>query len=76
MPDLLNVYLRVPKRSIVVSNTNEENFTKALTYQTEQDPVILFLSARKYGKSSVQGDLLTNEKAVSDIMNFIGKPFQ
>ena len=29
-PDLLNAYLRVPKRSIVVSNTNEENFIKAL----------------------------------------------
>ena len=74
MPDLLNAYLRVPKRSIVGSNTNEENFAKALAYQTEQDPVILFLSARKYGKSSIQGDLLTNEKAVSDIMDFIGKP--
>ena len=74
-PDLLNAYLRVPKRSIVVSNTDEENFIKALSYQTKHDPVILFLSARQYGKSSIQGDLLTNEKAVSDIMEFMRKPF-
>lgn len=75
-PDLLNAYLRIPKRSIVVSNTNEENFIKALSYQTNQDPVVLFLSAKQYGKSSIQGDLLTNEKAVSDILEFIGKSFQ
>ena len=75
-PDLLNAYLSVPKRCIVVSNTNEENFIKALSYQTDQDPVVLFLSARQYGKSCIQGDLLSNEKAVSDILKFIGKSFQ
>ncbi|SCY12725.1 hypothetical protein [Butyrivibrio sp. INlla14] len=74
--DLLEAYLKVPKRSIVVSNTNEENFIKALTYQTERDPVVLFLSARQYGKKSIQGDLLTNEKAVSDILDFINIAFQ
>ena len=71
--DLLNAYRRVPKRSIVVSNTSEENFIKALSYQTDQNPDILFLSARKYGKSSIQGDLLTSEIVVSEIVEFIGK---
>ncbi len=76
-PDLLNAYLRIPKRSVVVSNTNEENFIKALTYQSDQEPDILFLSARQYGKSSIRGDLLTSEKTVSDIIiEFICKPFQ
>ena len=74
--DILTAYLRIPKRSIVVSNTNEENFIKALAYQTEQEPDILFLSPRQYGKSSIRGDLLTNEKTVSDIIEFIRKPFQ
>ncbi len=70
---LLDAYLKVPKRSIVVSNTNEENFIKALAYQTEKDPDILFLSAKKYGKRSIQGDLLTSEQAISDITEFIKK---
>ena len=69
--ELLNAYLKVPKRSIVVSNTNEENFIKALSYQTEKEPDILFMPAKRYGKSSIKGDILTNEKAVSDIMEFV-----
>jgi len=74
--DLLSAYLKIPKRCIVVSNTNKENFIKALAYQTEQEPDILFLSARQYGKSSIRGNLLTCEKTVSDIIEFIHKPFQ
>ena len=73
--DLLNVYLRIPKRSIVVSNTKEENLIKALAYQTEQEPDILVLSARHYGKSSILGDLLTSKEAAADIIEFIQKPF-
>lgn len=46
---------------------------KALSCQSDQNPAILFLSARKYGKSSIQGDLLTSEKVVSEIVEFIGK---
>ena len=70
-PEMLNAYLHVPKRCIVVSNTNEDNFVKALAYQAENSPDILFLSAKKYGKKSTNGDLLTAEKAVSDITEFV-----
>ena len=70
-PEMLDAYLRVPKRCIVLSNTNEENFIKALAYQTENSPDILFLSAKKYGKKRINGDLLTVEKAVYDITKFV-----
>ena len=70
-PELLEEYLRVPKRSIVVSNTNEKNFVRALGYQVEEEPEILFLSAKKYGKKSIDGDILTNVKAVEDITEFV-----
>ena len=69
--ELLDAYLQVPKRSIVVSNTNEENFVRALAYQTKKEPDILFLSAKKYGKKSITGDLLTDEKVVEDITKFV-----
>ena len=75
-PELLDEYLRVPKRSIVVSNTNEENFVRALGYQSEKEPEILFLSAKKYGKKSIDGDLLTNEKALGDIKEFVINDYQ
>ena len=75
-PELLDKYLRVPKRSIVVSNTNEENFVRALGYQADKEPEILFLSAKKYGKKSIDGDLLTNEKALVDIKEFVINDYQ
>ena len=72
-PDLLDAYEKVPKRAVVVSNTNEDNFRRALSYQSYQEPGILFLSAKKYGKESIKGDLLTSREAVSDIMAFVQK---
>ena len=73
-PDLLEAYLKIPKRSIVISNTNKDNFIQALAYQSDQEPEILFLSAKEYGKTSINGDLLTSEKALEDIKQFINRP--
>ena len=74
-PELLDNYLKVPKRSIVISNTNEENFVRALGYQSEKEPEILFLSAKKYGKKSIDGDLLTQQFVIRHNLDslFIGK---
>ena len=70
-PDLLEAYLKIPKRSIVISNTNKDNFIRALAYQSNQEPEILFLSAKEYGKTSINGDLLTSEEALDDIRQFV-----
>ena len=69
--DLLEAYERVPKKVIVVSNSNQEHFQAALSYHADTEPEILFLSAKKYGKVSVNGDLLTSEQAVADLERFI-----
>ena len=69
--DLLNVYESVFKRVIVVSNTNEENFRKAISYHSKAEPEILFFSARKYGKSSIKDDLLTSEKSTCRYYSFV-----
>ena len=73
-PELLEAYEKVPKRAIVVSNTNEDNFKTALAYQSYKEPDILFLSAKKYGKISIRGDLMTDENAVRDVTTFVRKP--
>jgi len=73
-PELLEAYEKVPKRAIVVSNTNEDNFKTALAYQSYKEPDVLFLSAKKYGKVSIRGDLMTDENAVRDVTAFVHKP--
>lgn len=73
-PELLDLYEKVQKRAVVVSNTNEENFIKALSYQSYEKTEILFLSAKRYGKVSIKGDLLTEYDVIKDIMKFIEKP--
>jgi hypothetical protein len=46
-PELLEIYEKVPKRSIVVSNTNETNFVTALSYQSEDAPDVLFFTCKE-----------------------------
>lgn len=69
--ELLDAYEKVPKRAIIVSNTNEKNFRKVMAYHVDREPEILFLSAKKYGKVSIKGNLLTSEQALADVMEFV-----
>ena len=69
--NLLEKYERVPKKAVVVSNTNEEHFKAALAYQSGGEIPALFLPAKKYGKSSIAGDLITSGKVVADLTAFI-----
>lgn len=70
-PELLEKYENVRKRAVIVSNTNEENFIRALAYQSYEKMKILFLPAKKYGKVSIKGDLLSDESAIRDILEFV-----
>lgn len=72
-PELLEAYENVPKRAIVVSNTNEDSFKTALAYQSYKEPDVLFLSAKQYGKVSIRGDLMTDENAVRAVTAFVRK---
>lgn len=68
---LLNTYLQVPKKFIVVSNSNLENFKTAFAYHTNDEPDVLCLSAKKHGKVSIEGNLLTSKQAVEDLRKFV-----
>lgn len=72
-PEKAGAYVRIPKKFIVVSNTNEQNFKEVLAYHAEGEPQILFLHARKYARVSVAGDIMTSEEAVEEINIFAGK---
>lgn len=64
-PARLEKYLSVRKKFIVVSNTNRENFVAAFRYQVAEgaEPEILFLSAKRFGKKSINGDITDSEEA-------------
>lgn len=66
-PELLETYLTVPKKFIVVSNSCSDNFRQAFVQHTNWEPNILFLSAKSYGKNSISSDLITSE-SISTIL--------
>lgn len=69
---LLDRYLSVKKRFIVVSNTQTQNFITAMSYQIPEgeSPDILFLPAKKYHKISIEGDLMTSPEAQNAVEAF------
>lgn len=74
-PKKQNNYENVPKKFIVVSNTNRDNFQAAFTHHVSKSvtPNILYLSAKLYHKSSIGGNILTSDEAKDDIRNFVLK---
>lgn len=72
-PRLLEQYLAVRKKFIVVSNTGRDNFTAAFRYQLEEnvEPEVLFLSAKQFHKVSIRGDIMDSAKAREALQSFI-----
>lgn len=70
--ELLARYEAVPKKFITVSNTGRDNFTAAFQYHTgDAPPDVLFLSARRFGRVSVRGDLMDSPEARAELLRFI-----
>ena len=67
---LMGQYMNIPKKFIVVSNTEDITFYKAVQQQAK-DPQILYLKTSKYGKQSLAGDILDSEAAKSDLNAFL-----
>lgn len=67
----LKLYEAIPKRFITITNTNQDNFKRAFSYHVNGTPDILYLSARHYGKISLNGDLLSSSQAKKDILSFL-----
>lgn len=69
--ELMEKYMDVPKRFIVISNSEEDNFVSAMQQQVNGDPVILYLKSGKYGKKSIVGDIMHSEAAKADLEAFL-----
>jgi len=68
---LMQKYLSAPKRFIIVSNTEGENFENAVRQQTKADPEILYLKTGKYRKRSTAGDMMESNEAKADLEAFL-----
>jgi len=70
--DLLKKYLEVPKKFVVISNSNQDKFTELMQYQVPQGttPDILFLSSGKFKVSSFAGNLMEVPEAWSLVTTF------
>lgn len=62
-------YMNVPKRFIIVSNT--EGFEDAMRQQTNAEADILYMKSKKYQKNSIAGDLLDSDAARADLDAFL-----
>ena len=63
----MKAYMSVKKKFVVISNTETDQFVNALRQQVNEDPDILYLKTRKYGKQSITGDILESEAARADL---------
>lgn len=65
--------MRRKKLFLVISNTGKENFEKAFSYHVpaEEKQNMLILSARKYGKSSIDGNLMEAREARDVVKEFV-----
>ena len=70
-PDMLERYLSVPKKFIVVGNGSEENFRMAFMQHVVGEPEILVMRSKNYQKNSLAGDLITSEAACEDVRRFV-----
>lgn len=68
---ILESYLAVPKRFIIVSNTESQTFVDAMQQQVSGEPEILYLKSKVYGKKSICGDIMTAEQARADLDHFL-----
>lgn len=70
-PELLDRYLWVPKKFLVVSNSQSEHFPEAFCQHTNEEPEVLFLSRNAFGKGGIRDSLLpcpAVEKVLDDFL--------
>lgn len=68
---LMQQYRSVPKRFIVVSNTEGQNFENAFKLQVTGQPEILYLKTSNYHKQSTAGDMMESADAKADLKTFL-----
>ena len=71
--ELLNRFLAIPKRFVVISNTGTEHFQQFFDEMLVAEPPArtLFLSAREYGCRSLDGNLADVPEVLEKLYSFL-----
>lgn len=71
--DLLNRYLSINKKFIVVSNSCNSNFVGALKYQVSENtkPEILYFNSKKFNQNPLDGTLMSDNEAETLVHDFL-----
>lgn len=67
---LMGRFMSIPKKFIIVSNTESDVFYKAMQQQAKE-PKLLYMKTAKYKKNSLSGDILKSEAALMDLKLFL-----
>lgn len=71
---LLERYARIRKRFVVVSGGETAHMEEAFRQQTGgESPEMLVLSARRYDRRSIAGDLMDDERARQAVWDFVAR---
>ncbi len=71
--ELLERYLKIKKKFIIISNTCNTNFKTALKQQVEENtiPDILFLNSKKFNQNPLDGMLMSDKIAENIVHDFL-----
>ena len=70
-PERLEQYLNVPKKFLVISGRTSHHFKEAFEQHTGREPNILFLNAKQFGKSSIDGTIMASDCVKTVIKDFV-----
>lgn len=70
-PNRLMAYKAIPKKFVVISNSETENFSKAFAQHCENKPEIFYISAKNYNANSIAANILTSNAAKRDILGIL-----
>lgn len=68
---LMGKYRNIPKKFIIVSNTEGLNFENLIQSQVTGDPELIYLKTSKYKKISTAGDLMDSDEVKADLKAFL-----
>ena len=76
--DLMNRYLNIPKKFIVVSNSCNNNFKTAFSYHlaNEENPNILYFNSKKFSQNPLDGKLMSNKEAEHLVYDFLSNNYE
>ena len=70
-PERLDQYLSVPKKFLVISGSTSHHFKEAFEQHCYEEPNILFLNAKQFGKSSIDGTIMESDCVKTVIKDFV-----